>query len=86
MRRSPLLLLVSFVAVTIIVCRRLTAASEADEEPRKKREYKEMEHKTEGDLHAKVDMNTVSEISIPAKPFPLLHNHTTPLHRFGSRR
>ncbi|WWC88357.1 plasma-membrane proton-efflux P-type ATPase [Kwoniella dendrophila CBS 6074] len=26
---------------------------------KKKREYKEMEHKTEGDLHAKVDMNTI---------------------------
>ncbi|OWZ27922.1 plasma-membrane proton-efflux P-type ATPase [Cryptococcus neoformans c45] len=35
------------------------AAAAADEEPRKKREYKEMEHKTEGDLHAKVDMNTI---------------------------
>ncbi|KAE8542145.1 plasma-membrane proton-efflux P-type ATPase [Cryptococcus gattii VGV] len=29
------------------------------DEPKKKREYKEMEHKTEGDLHAKVDMNTI---------------------------
>lgn len=27
---------------------------------RKKREYKDMEEKHEGDLHAKVDMNTVS--------------------------
>lgn len=32
-----------------------------DEAPqKKKREYKEMEEKHAGDLHAKVDMNTVS--------------------------
>lgn len=39
------------------------------DEPKKKREYKEMEHKTEGDLHAKVDMNTVSEISYTCQVF-----------------
>ncbi|WVQ84945.1 plasma-membrane proton-efflux P-type ATPase [Cryptococcus sp. DSM 104549] len=32
---------------------------EAPAEVKKKREYKEMEHKNEGDLHAKVDMNTI---------------------------
>lgn len=41
----------------------MTASEEPaiDSEPaKKKREYKEMEEKHEGDLHAKVDMNTVS--------------------------
>ncbi|WVR06611.1 plasma-membrane proton-efflux P-type ATPase [Kwoniella sp. DSM 27419] len=31
----------------------------APTEEKKKREYKEMEHETHGDLHAKVDMNTI---------------------------
>jgi H+-transporting ATPase len=35
-------------------------APSAAEPEKKKREYKDMEEKHEGDLHAKVDMNTVS--------------------------
>ena len=37
----------------------LTEAPAAEPE-KKKREYKDMEEKKEGDLHARVDMNTVS--------------------------
>lgn len=38
-----------------------TLAEPAAAEPeKKKREYKDMEEKHDGDLHAKVDMNTVS--------------------------
>ncbi|WVQ73411.1 plasma-membrane proton-efflux P-type ATPase [Cryptococcus sp. DSM 104548] len=35
-------------------------AAAAAEEPKKKREYKEMSHENAGDLHAKVDMNTIT--------------------------
>lgn len=52
----------------VTVCTRQLTGIPADE-PKKKREYKEMEHKTEGDLHAKVDMNTVSEISYTCQVF-----------------